>query len=284
MTVRAQGPGVDLERDVEIGCPCAGESCDGSSTVMALGCIDARFRLGKTGKGLNAGDIFLHADTADPANTTPAALRVYAPDPSTRALYQDDVLRQIVAPEVFVNITPTDAYAYTLNFFRRSAMGTTLTDGLYNLVEGAVPVAVWRVENPDGAGSWDRLRITRDNALDAHEFAWDGIEQTWTLKTGDGLQVRTLKEEEISGVRVVTRGIESNDGVPASKTETTYGSLEINGVSRQVILREVTDPDTLALTTVKTWYDTPGEDGYGRIRSRVNPDGSWVRYEYDAKG
>ena len=50
------------------------------------------------------------------------------------------------------------------------------------------------------------------------------------------------------------------------------------------ILEEVIDPDNSALTTTMTYYDVTGENGYGRMKSQVNPDGSWVRYEYDSAG
>ena len=79
----------------------------------------------------------------------------------------------------------------------------------------------------------------------------------------------------------VTEIVKDAYGNIVSKIRTTYREFEWG----EEVEITVTDPDGAALTTTTEYYDDPEQAGsYGRIVRQVNPDGSWIRYEYDAQG
>lgn len=275
-----------------IGCGC-GVSQSGQFCVtrgrefFELSSIAAHFNLGRTKKGESAGDIFLKAETPSPANATPQILEVFEFGNDLEILTDQNGLRQVVAPDAFVDISVIDAYRYVLSFYRLEDKGNRV-DGYYAVASGAAPTVAWTIENPDTSPTvYDRLRLTENKAgrTRVFEYAWNAAEGIWSLSKGNGLQVVTRKEETIASNRVVTETIQDASGSIASRTRTTYAAISYNGESSEEIIEIVEDPDNTALTTIQEWYQDPCPEGScGQRKSQVNPDGSWVKYEYDASG
>ena len=114
---------------------------------------------------------------------------------------------------------------------------------------------------------------------------WDDATQTWSLSKGNGLQVITRKEENIGGNRVITETIKDGSDIIASQVRTTYADITYNSQTSEEIIKIVEDPDGVALTTTRDWYQDPCDSGScGNLASQINPDGSWVKYEYDSPG
>jgi YD repeat-containing protein len=169
---------------------------------------------------------------------------------------------------------------YEIRFYRPNELGS-LSNGYYNPCYSSVPFVKWTIENPDASPTvYNRLRVTeeRDGNIKINDYEWNQSENTWSLSKGNGLQVKTKKEEIINGNRVVTETIKDSLDHIASKT--TWHTYPWGAE----IIEEVIDPDNAALTTTMTYYDVTGENGYGSIKSQSNPDGSWTRYEYDSAG
>jgi len=279
------------EIKIEIGgCePCIGDVCrlPGSGRVK-LKSIDVRLSLGNSFRGKSAGSIFLQPDAPDPANATPQILEAYDFGPDLKIIKSGDNLRQVVAPEAFTDIVVIDAYSYNIFFYTPDALGSK-DGGVYEIVPGSVPFVTWKIENPDASPTvFNRLKITeiRDTVTKVYEYIWDETESTWSLSKGNGLQVLTKKEEIIAGNRVETKIVKDNLGTVASKVKTTYKAITYGSETREVIIERIIDPDGDALTTTKNYYEEPScpAGSCGRIESQVNPDGSWIRYEYDSDG
>ncbi|MGD9159530.1 MAG: hypothetical protein PVG39_14050 [Desulfobacteraceae bacterium] len=283
-------PGCGKKTRLLVGCECSltsGNCKEPGNAELELHSIAARFSLGRTKRGESAGNIFLEADTPDPDNATPLILKVYEHRNDLTTLYDSNGLRQIVAPDAFVDINVISVYGYTISFYERIDMGPRV-GGYYTVNTGAVPIVTWTIENPDALPTvYDRLRMTetKDGLSRVSEYIWDAGNNSWNLSRGNGLQITTRTEEIINGDRVVTETIEDDSTIIASKIRTTYSDITYNGQTSEEIIEIVEDPDGDALTTIREWYQDPCAAGScGNLAMQTSPDGSWVKYEYDSMG
>ena len=294
MVIKVTNPavaGCEDEYWLYIGCMCDGPGegvCSRpGGKVISLSSIDMQLSLGRSERGVPAGNIFLQADQPDPLNATPQALEVHSFGHDLEILSDSNGLRQVVAPDAFVDIVVNDAYSYTLTFYALADKGSK-SGGYYTVDAGATPIATWTIENPDSSDFvYNRLRMTEDKEgrITVYEYEWDDNEGRWSLSKGNGLQILTRQEEVIGDTRVVTEITKDNSGTIAAKTKTTYKNIVCIDSFREEIIETMDDPDGFALTTTTNWYEDPADAGScGKTMSQVNPDGSWVKYEYDSQG
>ncbi len=149
-----------------------------------------------------------------------------------------------------------------------------------------MPFSNFKIEMPppDPNGT-SRLLIseTRGGATTSHVYSHNPQENSWSLIKGNGLQdkTRVTQTGTISGDRIVTETVKDDSGKVAYIVQTTYHTFPWG----EDVIEIVEDPDGAALTTTMSYFENPSMTGsYERIESRINPDGSWVRYEYDNEG
>ncbi|MCD4779630.1 MAG: hypothetical protein K8S27_03660, partial [Candidatus Omnitrophica bacterium] len=96
----------------------------------------------------------------------------------------------------------------------------------------------------------------------------------------------TRKKEVFATTDDITDVIKDSSNNVASKIKTTYEYMTADSIPIREVVKVVEDPDNHKLTTTTDWYIDPGcnPGSCGKIELRENPDGSWVRYEYDSQG
>ncbi|MBI5843626.1 MAG: Ig-like domain-containing protein [Deltaproteobacteria bacterium] len=300
-------PSCYMDRLITIGCQacttgCAEKvpgSCDASNS-----CVSVRFNMGRAGEGLSAGELYIHSLSPDPGMATPYGLNFTPMADGVEVLYgQTGEIRQILAPETFVEVVDVyykdgeavvyykeavngedivkfDRHAYELRFYSPSAVGPMGTDGLYTVNSGAIPIKSWIVSDPDKDGT--SLSITENGTGNrVYSYAWIETAQDWTLTSGNGLRVDAKANSiDANGDRILTETTSGAAGAP-SVTKTWFHKYPWG----EEPVKIVTDPDGFALTETITYYwEDPSAPGYGRIKSRTQPDGSWVAYQYDEHG
>nr|MBL0714519.1 RHS repeat protein [Desulfobacterales bacterium] len=272
---------------IEIGCGCAGGSgqCHliaGAGNV-ANGSIDVRISFGKTREGRWAGDLFLFAKEPLAELSTPEALFINSTSDQVIPLYRDDILEQIVTPQTIITFARFSPQEYEIYFYDIAERGQQLENGLYSIDLTAEPMAIWRIENPDGSGETvDQLAVTEIRGGKQRNFlyVYTAGEKGWTLVSDSGRKIDVKKETtDDDGDRVARRVISGADNEPVSVEETVYHQFEF-GEKR---IRKIIDPDGAGLTTAYH-YETSRGPGYGKLKARTDADGSWVRYEYDETG
>ena len=276
-----------VERRIYIDCECREEygPCEDSagSGSVANSSVDVRLRLGKVAGGRSAGDLFLFAEEPLAILSTPEALVINSTSDQVKPFYRDDMLEQIVSPQVIVTFLRFSALRYEIHFYDICYRGQKLEDGSYSIDPTAVPLAVWRIENPDESGeSVNQLLVTETRGGEKREFfySYDAAENNWALTSGNGLKIESKAETtNDDGDRVVRTVIAGSDGIPVQVEETVHREFDF-GEKR---LREILDPDGARLTTEYRYSTAPGP-GYGKLAARIESDGAWERYEYDGDG
>lgn len=245
-------PECETERWIKIGCElCA---CKAGDCIKGKPGEGIRWNTGRTSRGSPAGEIFLPNGEVNCANALLGLLEVRSFGNSVEALSDVNGLRQVVSPESFVDISVIDDYGYTLAFYKPDDRGD-LVNGYYEVVAGATPFVIWKVENPDGPqGSCDKLRIVEErggSVISSSEYAFNGVDNTWSFSDGNGLQVNTQQEEIVAGNRVVTDTVKDGSEAIASKVKTTYKNIVCGSESTEEIIETVEDPDGFALSTLR---------------------------------
>ena len=272
---------------IEIGCGCGGQSgtCDSTAGAGAVanGSVDVRISLGTGDQGHPAGSLMLYAEEPLATLSTPEALVVDSAGSDVKPLYRDDQLVQLLTPQVIVSFVRFSLAKYEIHFYDISYRGTQTEDGLYSIDPTAVPLVVWRIENPDASGkTMDALVITelRGGAQREFYYSYTADEHGWSLVSGNGLRTESKAESfNSAGDRVVRTEIAGADGAPVRIEETVRHAFPF-GEKR---IRETVDPDGAALVTQYRYQTTPGA-GYGKLIARIDPDGDWVRFGYDDEG
>ena len=287
----AEVAGAFKEALVFIGCQACAAASGGSCQLAGnafceLSGIDARFSLGKAKEGLSAGNFFIRVDTPGPELSTPKSLVFSTLARETEERFGEDrAIRQVLAPQTFVDIVANDKFSYDIKYYRPGDIAGE-EDGLYVVSSSADPFAIWRVENPDASGDvFTRLKVfeLKIGGNKVYEYRYDESQNGWSLDRGNGLQVETRSEaiDAETGNRIVTDVVKDGANNVGSRKQTIYRGFPWG----DEIIEETQDPQGAALTTATTYFEDPALTGsYGKIQSRLNPDGSWVKYEYDSEG
>jgi RHS repeat-associated protein len=286
--VRASAEGcLPLERRIDIDCECREEYGPCDSTVgggeVNIGSVDVRLSLGKVAGGRSAGDLFLYAEEPLAILSTPEAMVINSSNDQVTPIYRNGLLEQIITPQAIVNFIRYSPLTYEVHFYEFRFRGKKLEGGAYSLDPTAVPMAVWRIENPDETGETiNQLSVTetRDGKEREFFYTYDASENNWSLVSGNGLKIESKSETtNPAGDKVVCTTIAGSDGNPVRVEETVYREFAF-GENR---VREIIDPEGAGLTT-EFRYQTSSGPGYGKLAARIDPDGGWVRYAYDDEG
>ncbi|MBT7299469.1 MAG: hypothetical protein HN849_08155, partial [Victivallales bacterium] len=230
-----------------------------------------------------------------------------------REIRVDDVLRQVKTPSALADIViPADGLTegdgnvckYTVKLYRASQVGSAGGDGVYALIPGATPFVSYTFENSttgDKDADFDHMRITREDSTtntQVYDYEYTPGSDQWVLERGDGTDVLTktkvyaqLDAAGVTGTR--TREVREADDTLVSKRVDTYHKLSWGEPIVQTEIAVATGGSTLG-TSERWYYDTPGTGTYTRpapyaaarqkLAARVEPDGSWMMYDYDSEG
>ena len=209
------------------------------------------FFLGKTQDGLLAGELAILAGKNEISNklATPEFLKFYTVARGIESIYDSDgVIKQVLATETFVSIDVVNDFSYDIKFYKPGVIKERNNKtGLYSIESSAEPFVVWRVENPDGYGGYNKLNISAiKGRSEVYKYVYDNALNIWTLNKGNGLYIEKLAEEQSGRIRVVTRTItDSNSSNKiASQIQTTYKNYDLIG---ERVIQEINDPTDIRM-------------------------------------
>jgi hypothetical protein len=238
--------------------------------------------MGSLSNGTTAHSINLREEALSAFVYTPAAL-VYSPPGRTNEVdvvrNGDQILRQVKAPQALADIIVISPTEYEIRYYRPADVGPK-NGPLYPIL--GQPFLTWKIKNPDPSTT-TKLQISKiQGALtDTSEYTWDTISDSWTLSTGNGARIETSTITYPTPTSRVETIVVKDSLSVSSKVSKFYHSFAWG----EELIQEVLDPDGAALTTVYSYYENQAETGrYSRLKSIVNPDGSWEKYECDSAG
>ena len=265
---RSEAPEVFKEVRVHVGCQtCGTDSCD---SVVQLGSVEISFSLGMGLQGFPAGEVYVSERELTAELTSPRTLRLSAFGPDVEQIRDAaGALRQVVAPERFVDIQATGPNGYTVDVYPPSARGER--------GQRCTPWPTARRRSRIGA-SRIPSRTLRGRTASRHR----GAERSHLRirPTVRGFVVALLRRRP-SGVdavrtqegsdRIVTEAVQDGAGNVASVVRTTYRSYPWGESVRE----RVVDPDGAALSTTYGHHEASGQPGYAKVAWSTAPDGSW---------
>jgi RHS repeat-associated protein len=195
----------------------------------------------------------------------------------------DNCLRQIKAAEGVADITRlADDTGFVIKFYATEQVGTK-TDGLYPL--SGSPFRTITFDNPEPNNPNPvKMRIVDVWGAKTRQylFLYQETLDDWQLTRGEGAskEAKELISPPGENPRVYQRILRDASGNLVSKVLTT----ELTGAwGGTVETNKTIDPDGLNYQTNSTYNLTAGTAGYSKLISQTNPNGSWLRYTYDAQ-
>ena len=269
----------EKQTEIYLGC----QACDSGgfcslspgSCQVKNGCVDARFSLGRELNGISAGEIALFAEklpeTYEPALYTREALDVYLKGDSWKVLDAEGDLYQVVSRETCAQFETEDGVpGYRIVFYRVDPVKwqeALETKGSYD-TSGDEVIKTWTIST----GVADL--IIEDYAYDCTS---DGSTTTWALSEGGGERIvtKSTTTDANGNLEQTIETVEDGSGKISSCVKKDF--TVIGG--KNFATSRVVDFGGENLTTTTEYYG--GGAFIGRIKSRIYPDGSWVKYEYD---
>jgi RHS repeat-associated protein len=246
--------------------------CDNSSLGVKMG-------LGRTTTSTRSAYLKIYSQAPTATLATPGGLTVSANGSfarlyATNLFSTSNVLRQVKGASILADIIPNTPYGYTVRFYNEFGSRDPVT-GLYPPVGS--PISNIDVENPDGATSTNRLRLTR-NGSEVNTFTYDPASGAWELLSGvaNALRKESLLHETIGVMRIETRTVKDVADAILSQTVNTYQTFPWG----EELIKTVANPSGLAKTTTYTYYTNQPADGanYSKLRSVLYPEGRWDYY------
>lgn len=244
---------------------------------LSVHSVDISISLGLRDTKHSAGSLLLRAETISAATFTPAALGIAA-DASIEVIKgEGQILRQIKAPDVFVDIVPISTDSFEIRCYRPNQVG--VLDAATHLYTISGPaVNIYTISNPDSGNSTDRLRFTDGNKTT--DYWSDGATHTTTMSQlgGDRVESVTKSPDGLTEDRIVKDGA----GAIIAHTTDTYVQY---GFGRALV-KHVDGTGAAYPEQISYSYYTdaslPGS--FGRLKSQNDPWGKWTDFSYDEQG
>jgi RHS repeat-associated protein len=262
-----------------------------ASDKVELGSVNFSFGLGLEERGISAGLVKLKSDAITSDLFSPAALEIYLNGEGYLVKTGDEPV-QINTYSQTLNFAVVDQYGYTITIYNaKDKQAVENHEGLWSIKPDAVPEAIWTIENPDREIATNRFKITKDieGSISVYEYEHNVAANTWILRKGSDtqfLQTTTKVEATLpDGLETETDTIVNQINQVNSKTKTTYKNITCDTRTQRLEIEKIVDPDGAALTTATEYYELPScpDGSCGRIKQKIYPDGSWIRYEYDTE-
>ena len=279
---------------IVMGGPIADSAFNVDLTVTAKKClsecsscnsIHLNFNLEKTTFGDFYGALRLDSELPGPHLTLPTTLNCRLNSDFT-VITESNQVRQIVGPRTLTDIVVSNKYRYDMFMYPRSAVGT-MTNGLYSIL-GNAPFRQITVENPDGAGSFNRLfvNIIDNGSPNLITYAYTNLSSTssiWTYTTHNGEAKETL---QIDYTNSGNRKIETRTTLRPFDDAVIYRERKIyDNLFGFVLTQKIIDPGGVNLVTTYTYFTNnaataPNSQRFGQVKEIVYPDGKWEKFDY----
>ena len=193
-------------------------------------------------------------------------------DPGEKGGYTSQSIKQIRAPETFVDIVVLSEWEYEIRFYHPDQVRAK-RNGFYR--GSGEPFSVSRIRNPNPPNT-DSLEITKikDGTTEKSEYKYDERSDTWSFF--------------VDGVETVRKLSEVNATNPCERIETRFDLQKGSWVKTikiykafpwgQDIIQKIDDADGEARITKYKYFEDPNGPHYTFHKTTVHPDGRIERH------
>ena len=210
-----------------------------------------------------------------------------SPGARQEVIKQSGVMRQISTPQALSDIVILDEYSYEVSLYRPSDIGSKNAEGLF--VPTGAAFAKFKVENPTrDLNQLNRVKITstKGNRQKVREWQYSESAKAWNFsKDGGDIEVnKTITEinenEELYRWETTSRDTRNQPRLCGVRTEVIKAFAWGKMATRKTL-----DPGGANLVHTYDYFTDANQSGkYGKIKTEVKPDGSWVTMDYDSEG
>ncbi|MGC4073935.1 MAG: RHS repeat-associated core domain-containing protein [Nibricoccus sp.] len=276
-------PATDIY-DVEIKSQGSGGIPGTSSPVLIGGDVAWGVALGRLFNGALAGSLVVRSQDLSAALFDRAVLSFNGTSRQV-FVYRDTAgkVRQIVAPEVFVDIYDISD-GFVIDMYPLSAGGSPEPGGYRPIVDSAAKYVSYQVKKGAGTTGLDVV-CTRGTLTTTTEVEQTGGSWTKSLE-GDLAVEERVETTNANGDRVELITLKDGNNVVARKIRRVFHVFPWNSLPdfplADELIEETADPDGASpASTIYTYYDQAAQYGnYSQVSSIVYPGGNWVKYEY----
>jgi RHS repeat-associated protein len=272
---------------------CSSCGVGGSAGKGRSASIFAQFGLGQATNGFSIDGLTLSSAQPSLTLATPAGLAIPTNNPNTEIIEVSGQVRQVTAPQTFVDIVTNNDFSYEIRYYLFSQRGS-MVGGLYG-VSGS-PFVTWKVENPDAStNTYNRIRFTETRGANVrtYDYTYSGSKTntTWKLDYPGGLREDEWDSAVVTNVdtsgpyymRYETNVVRVPGGADQFKSLRIYKYLGGLG-GYEALVQETIDPDNNPKTTTYSYYEYDRPNGSLKpLKLVTHPDGSWEYYSsYDS--
>jgi RHS repeat-associated protein len=250
-------------------------SCkSGMCATAKEGPVDVSVDLFSSNFGDDGNSLLLRADRPSSSLATPAGLGARLGTTSQMIKHPTTgAIRQVLTPTTFADILTTSASAYTVNIYPAQGIGDPV-GGLYQPI--GTPARVVTVQNPSGNANQLQITETIGSANFTTLYTYVPATDECRFTQDGGTTIRSVARTKTATGReeIWTHLIAPNTVTYKEKRVYYFAPW-----GRYELVSRIVDPDGAALTTSWT-FSTVAGGNYGKLISRMDPNGYWENYTY----
>ncbi|MFH0908836.1 MAG: hypothetical protein V1929_08745 [bacterium] len=259
-------------------------NCGPGSGEVKNGSVDIAILLGSTGNGDSAGSLLIKEDVPSPLLSTPYTLIYNVSVPDIDVVKSDGAIRQVNTPQALADVITNTDFSYEIRIYDAENVGSKVS-GLYQPTGS--PFTVWTFENPaQSLTNCNEFTAKKSvgSSTSVYTYTWSDTDRAWTLDEA-GLRAvsKTGTVDEVAGNRTEVTEVKSGTNNVASRvTRMTHRFFWGETVTEE---RQEVSASGAPLVTKYDYYVSGAETGkFSKLKSVSNPDGSWIKYDYDTAG
>jgi|GEM_PF-1435182 len=225
-----------------------------------------------------------------PVRVKTATGRVIEFGTDVKITLQDGFYRQFKSASGLADIVVVNDFSYEVRLYTFANVGTLGSNDLYQPI--GTPYRVIKVQNPTGNSNfYERVRITDTHGGYKQISEWNYVPaaEDWALtkaldlSSGEGLLIEqiVISQDAVTGNEIKeTKLLTPNSLIVSRNREIRH---EFPWGKR--VIEHIKDTINFELTTYTTYHEDSLDTGsYTQKKQVINPDGSWMTYDYDSEG
>jgi len=193
-------------------------------------------------------------------------------DPGEKGGYTSQSIKQIKAPETFVDIVVLNEWEYEIRFYHPDQVRSK-QNGFYRVAGEPFSLTLIRNPNPPKTDTLE-ITTTKNGIAKKSEWKYDQGSDTWSFR--------------LNGVETVRKVSEVNATNPCERVETRSDLKENQWLKTikifkafpwgQEVIQKIEDADGEAKVTKYKYFEDPNGPHYTFLKTTIHPDGRIQRH------